>query len=211
MWVVVRGIVVWVFGDDLVKIALYVVVGFLVLAYVEASAATAAIFAQPFGQWWLAGVGGGAGAVSAPVSGGSGETAVLVPRSITALVLSAGVVSDAERYQLARGAGWSAADAIVATAISIAEDGSGDPSALSGANFNGTRDFGLWQINSIHWAKCGGQAALAVPAVNAACAFGIFGPGRNWCAWSTYERSCGLGHTGSYLAFLGRARAAAGG
>ena len=117
-------------------------------------------------------------------------------------------VTDVQRFRLARAAGWSVEDAIIATAISIAEDGSGDPAALSPLNSNGTRDLGLWQINSIHWAGCGGQVALIVPINNVRCAFSIWAPGRSWCPWSTYERSCGIGHNSSYAAFLDRARKA---
>jgi hypothetical protein len=69
-------------------------------------------------------------------------------------------LSDRQRFDLARIAGWTVADAIIATAISIAENGSGDPAALSGQNRNGTRDLGMWQINTLWWAQFGGQAAL---------------------------------------------------
>lgn len=119
-----------------------------------------------------------------------------------------GVVSDAQRYQLARLAGWNVEDAILATAISIAENGSGNPAALSGVNFNGSRDLGLWQINSAWWPQFGGQAALIDPWRNAQAAYYIKGR-QGWCAWSTYLASCGPGHTGSFAAFLARARAAA--
>lgn len=118
-----------------------------------------------------------------------------------------GMVSDAQRYQLARGAGWGVEDAILATAISIAENGSGNPAALSGVNRNGSRDLGLWQINSAWWPQFGGQVALIDPWRNAQAAYFIF-TRQHWCAWSTYLASCGPGHTGSFAAFLARARAA---
>jgi hypothetical protein len=119
-----------------------------------------------------------------------------------------GGVTDAFRYQLARAAGFTPAEAIIATAISIAEDGSGDPAALSGLNTNLTRDLGLWQINSAHWPEFGGQQALIDPATNAHAAYVLYHR-QTWCAWSTYESSCGPGHTGSYHAYLSRAQAAA--
>lgn len=118
-----------------------------------------------------------------------------------------GSVSDAQRFQLARTAGWAVEDAIIAVAISIAEDGSGNPAALSGLNSNGSRDLGLWQINSQWWAQFGGQSALIDPWRNAQAAYYIKGR-QGWCAWSTYLASCGPGHTGSYAAYLARARAA---
>ena len=124
------------------------------------------------------------------------------------LALIVGAVSDAQRYQLARQAGWNAEDAILATAISLAENGSGNPAALSGVNHNGSRDLGLWQINSAWWPQFGGQTALIDPWRNAQAAYYIF-TRQHWCAWSTYEERCGPGHNGSYRAFLARARAAA--
>ncbi len=118
------------------------------------------------------------------------------------------LVSDAQRFAFALGAGFSFDEAITATAISIAEDGGGDPAAMSPKNNNGTFDLGLWQINSSHWASCGGPAALADPANNAACAHMVYA-NQGWCAWSTYNARCGAGHTGSYAAYLSRASAAA--
>lgn len=60
MWGLVRTVVAWVIGDDLFKYLVYLVVGLFALAFTEASGATVALMAQPFGQWWLAGVSGGA-------------------------------------------------------------------------------------------------------------------------------------------------------
>jgi hypothetical protein len=123
-------------------------------------------------------------------------------------ILPPGAVTDVERYQLALGAGFSPADAITATALSIAEDGSGNPAAMSPRNRNGTFDLGLWQINSSHWPEFGGAEALAIPANNARAAVAIFARA-GWCSWSTYLASCGVGYTGAFAAFIGRARAAA--
>lgn len=118
-----------------------------------------------------------------------------------------GMVTDAQRYQLARMAGWGVQDAITATAISIAENGSGNPAAMSGRNRNGTFDLGLWQVNTIWWTQFGGQQALIDPWRNAQAAYYIKGR-QGWCAWSTFDVSCGPGHTGSYRAFIARATAA---
>lgn len=118
-----------------------------------------------------------------------------------------GRVTDAQRYQLARAVGWNPPDAIIITAISIAEDGSGDPQALSAANRDGSRDYGVLQINSSHWNSCGGQQALADPFNNFVCGHSIY-LSQGFCAWSTYEPSCGPGHTGSYRGFLQRAKVA---
>jgi len=118
-------------------------------------------------------------------------------------------ISDAQRYQLARTAGWNVEDAIVATAISLAENGSGNPAAMSGRNTNGTYDLGMWQINSAWWPQFGGQAALTDPWRNAQAAYYIKGR-QGWCAWSTYGPGCQYHGCGPpcYLSFLDRARAA---
>lgn len=140
-----------------------------------------------------------------PVTGG-----VVIPIAGPAPVLGAGFVSDFERFALARAAGWNLQDAVTATAISMAEDGSGDPAALSALNRNNSRDLGLWQVNSAWWPQFGGQNALVNPLNNARAAFAIY-QRQGWCAWSTYDERCGPGHIGSYRAYLARARIASGG
>ena len=157
---------------------------------------------SPWAAFWLK----GANAVPPAIIVDPDErNAPVDPGNLNPIV---GNVSDAQRFQLARLAGWSVADAIIATAISIAENGSGNPAALSGVNWNGSRDLGLWQINSGWWPQFGGQQALIDPWRNAQAAYYIKGR-QGWCAWSTYDASCGPGHTGSYRAFLARAEAAA--
>jgi Lysozyme like domain len=102
---------------------------------------------------------------------------------------STNLVSDAERYQLALQAGFTGQNAVTATAISIAENGSGNPSLPSAQNKNGTFDLGLWQINSDWFSQFGGQQALTNPLTNAQAAFAIFsqhGGFNNWCTfWPT--------------------------
>jgi Lysozyme like domain len=126
------------------------------------------------------------------------------------LNLNAGALSDAQRFQLARLAGFSQQDAILATAISIAENGSGNPAAMSAINRNGTYDLGMWQINTIWWAQFGGRDALIDPWRNAQAAYYIKGR-QGWCAWSTYGPGCQAHGCGPpcYLDFLGRAQRAA--
>lgn len=135
-------------------------------------------------------------------------TAVPVPVPVIP-TLAAGFITDVERFALARVVGWSISDAYTAVAISIAEDGSGDPARLSPANRDGSHDLGLWQINSGWWPQFGGQTALENPMNNALAAFAIY-QRQGWCAWSTYESSCGPGHVGSYAAFVCRAQVAGG-
>lgn len=137
-----------------------------------------------------------------------GQPVVAVPFDPSVIPVTNGGVTDAFRYQLARAAGWSHDDAITAVAVSIAEVGSGNPTALSPVNKDGSRDFCLLQINSGWWPRFGGQMALADPQTCFNAGHVVYEL-QGWCAWSTYESSCGRGHTGSYQAYLPRARAAA--
>jgi hypothetical protein len=130
--------------------------------------------------------------------------------AVAPAVVTGSRVSDVQRYALAVMAGWTPAEAIVATAISIAENGSGEPAVLSAENWNHTRDLGLWQVNSAWWPQFGGQAALSDPAGNAQAAYAIY-KRQGWCAWSTYLASCGAGHNSAFAAFIGCAQIIAGG
>jgi murein DD-endopeptidase MepM/ murein hydrolase activator NlpD len=105
-------------------------------------------------------------------------------------------ITDAQRYQLARAAGFSQAEAVRATAISIAENGAGDPAVVSASN-----DLGLWQINSAWWPQFGGKAALSDPLTNARAAHAIF-QRQGWSAWATFNKN-------TYAQFLPRAMTAA--
>jgi cell wall-associated NlpC family hydrolase len=138
------------------------------------------------------------------VVGSSGQ--VLLPSSVVSQIsvpsISGGSINDAQRYQLALAAGFRGEDAIIATAVSIAENGSGKLDALSA-----TRDLGLWQINEVHWAQFGGAEALKDPYRNAQAAFSIW-RSSGWCAWYTYETSCGPHHRATYRQHLTRAQQA---
>jgi hypothetical protein len=155
------------------------------------------MMASPWGPFWF-----GERAATTIDVGGQTAAPVDVPQ------IAHGFVSDRQRYLLARAAGWTFQEATTAVAVSIAEDGSGDPAAMSGRNTDGSFDFCLWQVNSRWHQRFGGTAALADPFTCAQAAHTIYGI-QGWCAWSTFERGCGPGHTGAYVAFLGRARVAA--
>jgi hypothetical protein len=151
-----------------------------VLFLLGALAPMIGMLSSPWAPWWFS---------SAAKSGG---TLTQTDGSIAVITLPPGgldlghnIVSDVDRYQLALYASFSPAEAITATAISIAENGHGDPAALSPVNKNGTRDLGLWQINSQWWALFGGPEKLIDPIVNAQAAHYIYGR-QGWCAWSTY-------------------------
>jgi len=176
------------------------------------------LFLQPWAPWWF-GKQSGNTAVTVPINTTTSTTDGLILPIDPGIPLEppaqhAGIVSDAERYQFIRTAGAPVDVAIVMTALSIAEDGSGDPRIVSKPNVGlaaGTVDIGILQINSAHIGQCGIQSKewLFDPLNNARAAMCILGPRLNYCAWSTYEVACGPGHTGAYAAFLPCARAIA--
>jgi Lysozyme like domain len=109
-------------------------------------------------------------------------------------------LTDAQIATWAKQGGFTGEDVVTAVAVALAESG-GRYAVVSGANFNGTRDYGLWQINSVHahlfqqhpswWTVSNGKMAKAVHA------------SQGWNAWTVYKSQ-------AYRLFLPRARAAAG-
>jgi hypothetical protein len=92
-------------------------------------------------------------------------------------------VTDIQRAQYARAAGFPENQIAMAVAVSIAENTAGDPSATH-KNSNGSVDYGLWQINSIHNFP---TSQLFSPQGNANAAFKVWtDAGNSWKPWSTY-------------------------
>lgn len=155
------------------------------------------LYSQTWSRWWF---GQQQGFIIPVLDGQTGVTApVLGPQPL---------VSDAQRYQLALGAGWSPDEAMIAASISIAENGGGNPAQRCLNCVPGVAEDsrGLWQINVLaHLAMVTWD--LYDPATNARAARVIY-LGAGWCAWSTYEASCGPGHNSAYRQYLGRALAA---
>lgn len=88
-----------------------------------------------------------------------------------------------------------------ATAVAIALAESGGETTATNKNTNGTTDFGLWQINSIHAAILRGRS-WSDPTDNARMAHQVYADaGNSFHPWVTYN-------SGRYLAFLSVARAA---
>jgi hypothetical protein len=85
--------------------------------------------------------------------------------------------------------GGSKTASAVAGAVAYAESG-GDPNAIN-HNTDGSIDYGLWQINSVHGV---GMAALD-PDTNAKLAILISKNGTDWSPWVTYQ-------TGKFKQFL---------
>lgn len=170
-------------------------------------------FVQPFAPWWF---GQQAGSVVTANEPGISDTGIPIGGGVVSVpVIKGNNVTDAERYQLISAAGAPPQVAVIMTAISIAEDGCAGctASTVSKPNRNGTVDIGEWQINSAHIGQCGipSMQWLFDPVNNSHAAMCILGPHLNYCAWSTYETSCGVGWTGSYRAFLPCAQAIAAG
>jgi cell wall-associated NlpC family hydrolase len=156
-------------------------IGAVIFGFLLLTLPMLAVHAQPWSPWWLSGSNG----ISVPIIGG--------PAGMP--TIGSGPVNDAQRYQLALAAGFRGEDAIIATAVSIAENGSGKLDALSS-----TRDLGLWQINELWWARFGGKDALIDPWRNVQAAHTIHGI-QGWDAWTTYRN-------GAYRQFLPRAQQA---
>lgn len=89
-------------------------------------------------------------------------------------------------------------DIITAVAVALAE--SGGRIDATNANLNGTTDYGVWQINSVH-AALFDQYPDWWTISNAQMAFAVF-RGSGWKAWTTYN-------SGAYQLYMGRARTAA--
>ena len=89
--------------------------------------------------------------------------------------------------------GGSSAHGAVAVAVSLAESG-GNERAVSPSS-----DYGLWQINSIHFRTFGVNSSTVLdPDTNARIAISLSGNGTNWAPWCTCwtnpARDCGHGY-----------------
>ncbi len=113
---------------------------------------------------------------------------ILTPAAIRAVASAAGFTDDP-----------AAQDLTISVAVALAES-AGKTDAINTANTNGTRDYGLWQINSVH-ADLFKSAVWSDPAQNARMAFAVFkGAGYRWSPWSTFNN-------GAYKRFMGVAAA----
>lgn len=101
---------------------------------------------------------------------------------------------------LAKQAGFPEGEAQTAAAVALAES-SGNPTA-SHRNSNGSTDFGLWQINSVHSQLLAGKV-WQEPSVNARMAYEVW-KGSGWNAWTTYK-------TGAFRRYANGANSPSGG
>lgn len=114
------------------------------------------------------------------------------------------VLTDQQIANAAASAGFSPlAEPSIRTAVAVALAESRGDSTATHVNANGTTDYGLWQINSVHL-QAGGILAGVTPADlltavgNASAAKRVYNA-QKWSAWSTYK-------SGAYLLFMERAR-----
>lgn len=110
------------------------------------------------------------------------------------------MATDAVIANAAKTAGFPADQVGTAVAVALAE--SGGRETVTHRNSNGTTDYGLWQINSVHGSLLQ-QGDWRNPVDNAKMAMQVSGGGTNWHPWSTFS-------SGAYLLFLPRGKVAAG-
>lgn len=118
----------------------------------------------------------------------------------TAVMNYAGILTPKQIYDLATGAGFAGVDAVVATAIALAESG-GNPQAHGDkTKGSGRGSFGLWQIYSDAHPEFGPDFTLLFdPKRNAAAAFSVYrDAGSSFTPWTTYN-------SGAFEAFYERA------
>jgi hypothetical protein len=106
-------------------------------------------------------------------------------------------LSDGQIAAVAKAAGFT--DVTRAVAIALAE--SGGQTDATNRNNDGSTDYGLWQINSVH-ADLLRSGTWSNPADNARMAFAVY-KSSGWTAWTVYK-------TGAYLQFWARGAVAAG-
>ena len=105
-----------------------------------------------------------------------------------------------EIARLAANAGFAGEDLAVAVAVAFAESG-GDVS-VTNTNNNGSTDYGLWQINSVHEESGFDPSRYADPNYNAMWAYRIYeAAGKRWDPWVAYTN-------GAYREPLAEAQAA---
>jgi len=108
------------------------------------------------------------------------------------------VLSDAQIAATARLAGFTGQDVVTAVAVALAES-SGRTDATN-HNSDGSTDYGLWQINSVH-ADLLKSGNWQTPLDNAKMAKSVHDNAGSWQPWSTFN-------SGAWLAYYGRAKVA---
>lgn len=99
----------------------------------------------------------------------------------------------------AAAAGFQGSDLTTAVAVAFAESG-GNPESVNRANRNGSVDYGLWQINTVHSDLLNG-GSWSDPASNARMAYTLYKARGGFRDWAAYNN-------GSYLAYMPKASVA---
>jgi hypothetical protein len=115
------------------------------------------------------------------------------------------VLTPAQIYGYARGAGFSPASAVIATAVALAES---DGNTEAHNDVPPDDSYGLWQVNMLGSLGAPRRAAFGLssnsqlfnPATNARAAYKISSGGKSFQPWSTYTN-------GAYKGELGKAAA----
>jgi hypothetical protein len=101
-----------------------------------------------------------------------------------------GRLSILQLWNLARNAGFSGSDLVIAVAVALAES-TGDPGAIGDIDVPvpGSASYGLWQINSHFHPEFGPDFNLLLdPVSNAAAAFSVYqAAGRRFTPWTTFK------------------------
>jgi hypothetical protein len=130
-------------------------------------------------------------AIGAGIIAGAGVAVGITPT---------GTVSDSDIKALMKGAGFPESEFNTGVGVAHAESGA-RPGVKSPPNFNGTFDYGLWQINSVHTDLLSGHD-WSDPTQNTAMAYAIWrDAGGSWTPWYTFR-------DGKHLPFLAAAAAA---
>ncbi len=106
-------------------------------------------------------------------------------------------------YQIARRNGANENEARTLAAIALAESG-GNSRALNGNNRNGSVDYGLWQINSVHRRSGFDPRRANDPDYNAQWAVRIMRDAKGFTPWTVYK-------TGAYRQYQRQPRGGGGG
>jgi hypothetical protein len=129
---------------------------------------------------------------------------------VPAPLVSSGNFSAVQRYQLALSVGFTPAEAVMALAVALAENGPGNPNAVNQNKPPALPDYGLWQINGSHAAMAGGVQNLFDPVINARVALQLSRSGSGWLQWCTVPRGCGgLPGVPNFASLLAQAQAVA--
>ena len=138
--------------------------------------------------------------VAAMLPGGCGPDDAGLPSDWVESRTQQAVISMASAMSYARKAGMPCnGNLIIAGAVARGESGL-NYSAVGGPNYNGSYDYGLWQINNKAHPQYS-KSCLLSPSCNAKAMMGVSSGGKNWKPWVVYWK-------GYYKKYMATAQAA---